>query len=121
MKRTLLIILACIIAILFLLIAGYLFYSYSVDAYARQILKKAAPDAVKFDYQTYETGNGAYDAHFNKFTEYKADYTKDWKTETTSYYDFKVRHIHSGPFTCVISINPSAQLATIEHHSSFLE
>lgn len=50
MKRTLLIILACIIAILFLLIAGYLFYSYSLDAYARKILKKAAPDAVKFDY-----------------------------------------------------------------------
>jgi len=121
MKRTLLIIFTCIIAIPFLLIAGYLSYSYSVEAYARQILKKAAPDAVKFDYQTYETSNGAYDAHFYKFTEYNAEYTKDWETETTSDYDFKVRHVYSGPFTCVISINPSAQRATIEYHCSFLE
>ena len=121
MKRTLLIILACIIAIPFLLIAGYLSYSYSVDAYARHILKKAAHDAVKFDYQSYETDKGAYDAHFYKFTQYNADYIKDWETETTTDYDFKVRHVHSGPFTCIISINPSAQLATIEYHSSFLK
>jgi len=121
MKRTLPIILPCIIAIPFLLIAGYLFYSYFVEAYARQILKKAAPDAAKFDYQTYETSNGAYVAHFYKFTEYNAEYTKDWETETTTDYDFKVRHVHSGPFTCVISINPSAQLASIEYHSSYLE
>ena len=121
MKRTLLIILACIVAIPFLLIAGYLSYSYSVDAYARHTLKKAAPDAVKFDYQSYETDKGAYDAHFYKFTQYNADYIKDWETETTTDYDFKVRHVHSGPFTCIISINPSAQLATIEYHSSFLK
>ena len=121
MKRTLRIILACIIAIPFLLIAGYFSYSYSVDAYARHILKKAAPDAVKFGYQSYETENGTYDAHFYKFSEYNAEYTKDWETETTSDYDFKVRHVYSGPFTCVISINPSAQRATIEYHCSFLE
>lgn len=121
MKRTLLIILACFIAIPFLLIAGYLFYSYSVEAYARQILKKAAPDAVKFDYQSYETDNGAYDAHFYKFTQYNDDYTKDWETETYSENDFKVKQVHSGPFTCVIMVNPTAQRATIEYHSSFLE
>lgn len=121
MKRTLLIILACIIAIPFLLIAGYLSYSYSVDAYARHILKKTAPDAVKFDYQSYETDNGAYDAHFYKFTQYNADYTKDWETKTYSDYDFKVRRVHSDPFTCVIIVNPTAQRATIEYHCSFLE
>ena len=121
MKRTLLIILACIIAIPFLLIAGYLSYSYFVDAYAWHILKKTAPDAVKFDYQSYETENGAYDAHFYKFTQYNDDYTQDWETETNSDYDFKVRHVHSGPFTCVIMVNPTAQRATIEYHCSFLE
>ena len=93
MKRTLLIIFTCIIAIPFLLIAGYLSYSYSVGAYARQILKKAAPDAVKFDSQTYETSNGAYDAHFYKFTEYNAEYTKDWETISREY-----RESHN--FTC---------------------
>ena len=121
MKRSSLTIFACIIAIPFLLIAGYLSYSYSVDAYARHILKEAVPDAVKFDYQSYETDNGAYDAHFYKFTQYNADYTKDWDTETNSDNDFKVKHAHSGPFTCVISINPSAQRATIEYHCLFLE
>jgi hypothetical protein len=121
MKRPLFIILACIVAIPVFLIAGYLSYSYSVGAYARHILKKAAPDAVQFDYQTYETENGTYDAHFYKFTQYNDDYTTDWKTETNSYYDFKVRHVHSGPFTSVININPTAQRATIEYHCSFLE
>ena len=121
MKRTLLIILAYIIAIPFLLIAGYRSYSYSVDAYARHILKKTAPDAVKFDYQSYETDNGAYDALFYKFTQYNDDYTMDWEAETNSDYDFKVRHVHSGPFTCVIMVNPTAQRATIEYHCSFLE
>lgn len=121
MKRAPLIILACIFAIPILLIAGYLSYCYSVDAYARHILKKAAPDAVKVDYQTYETENGAYDAHFYKFTRYNADYTKDWKTESNSDYDFKVKHIHSGPFTCVISINPLEQRAIVKYHCAFLE
>jgi ABC-type sulfate transport system substrate-binding protein len=121
MTRILLITFACLIAIPFLLVTGYFSYSYTVDAYAQQILKKAAPDAVKFDYQTYETSNGAYDVHFYKFTEYNAEYTKDWETETTTDYDFKVRHVHSGPFTTVIIINPTAQRATIEYHCSFLE
>jgi len=121
MKRALLIILACIIAIPFLLIAGYLSYSYSVDAYARHILKKVAPDAVKYDYQTYETDKGAYDAHFYKFTKYNADYIKDWESVPDSDYASKVRYIHSGPFTCVIIIYPSSQHATIEYHCSFLE
>jgi hypothetical protein len=66
MKRTLLIILACIIAIPFLLIAGYLSYSYSVDAYAWHTLKKAAPDFKKSStsapdhVSTYKRGGGIF-------------------------------------------------------------
>lgn len=128
MKRALhiiLVIFICIISTPFLLLAGYLGYSIFMDAYATHILTNAAPDAVKYDQQSYETDNGSYDAHFYKFTKYNDDYTQDWETKTSSYpdsdYEFKVKKVHSGPFTCVIIVNPTAQCATIEYHSSLFE
>ena len=122
MKRTLFIIFACIIAIPFLLLAGYLACKLVVNSYAVYLLKQAVPDAEYMDYQCYEYADGpvhSYDVHFYQFTEYNPDYTKDWESDSTDENMCKVRRIHSSLFPDVIIITPSAHRATIEFHLKY--
>lgn len=124
MKRSLKIIaivLGSLILIPIVLFAGYAGYCVAVDKYAIHIMHQAAPDAYKYDYQCYETLNGAYQADFYKFTEYHRESIEDWDSEERCGYVFRICTFNAGIFRPVIIINPTAQCATIEYHATFWE
>ena len=115
------IVLGTLILIPIVLFAGYAGYSVAVDKYTIHRLHQVAPDAYKYDYQCYETLNGAYQADFYRFTEYHPEKIEDWEAEENCGYVFRTCTINAGFFCPVILITPTAQCATIEYHAMFWE
>ena len=114
-------VLGTLILIPIVLFAGYAGYSVAVDKYTIHRLHQVAPDAYKYDYQCYETLNGAYQADFYKFTEYHPEKIEDWEAEENCGYVFRTCTIDAGFLHPIIIINKSALCATIEYHCTFWE
>lgn len=110
-----------LIAIPFVVLVGFWGASFLIDRYTIYKLHKAAPDAYQYDYQCYETENGAYQADFYKFSECNEDFIKDWETEASDEFIFKFCSINAGLFRPVIIINTSAKCATLEYHCTLWE
>lgn len=122
MKRKLIIILSTIIAIPLVLITGYIIYGLSVKSYAVYLLRKAAPDAEYYDYQSYEYGEGhvhSYEVHFYKYNEYNPEFTKSWEEVCSEGSICKVRRINAPMFPDIIIINPEERRASIEFHMKY--
>lgn len=116
-----LIVLGVAIVIPIVLIGGYIGTSFICEKYSIMQLHKVAPDAYKYDYQCYETENGAYQADFYKFSECDEDFIKDWETDVVDDYVFKTCSISAGIYKPVLIINTTAKCATIEYHCRFWE
>lgn len=110
-----------LIALPIVVFGAFLGTAYLCDKYTVHKLHMALPDAYKYDYQCYETDNGAYQADFYKFSECNEDFIKDWETEKIGYYVFKTCSINAGIYKPVLIINTTAKCATIEYHCNLWE
>ena len=115
------IVIGILIAVPFIAFGCYGVYSILTEKYAINRLHEAVPDAYKYDYQCYETENGAYQSDFYKFSECHEDFMKDWETEVYGDYVFKRCTINAGIFKPVLIVNTTANCATIEYHCTFWE
>ena len=118
MKRTrvvILVVIATVILLPLIIFGGFIGYAGLTTCYTQHVLRQAAPDAVEYNRQAYETNTSySYDMCFYKFTQYNAEYTKNW--ENTSIPGGKTRTIDSGLFVDIITINPTTKCAMVEYH-----